>query len=149
MEKESFNYMISSNDRVNTTANQIYYDIDFGGLSSQHSDYKIEVVNCIVNGSVLEELGFIMLVCENFHDDGVFCRNLLNSNECVICTIPTNLDVLMSSGGVVFKSSNCRVSKRIRFKFLLPDFTPPVSNTDINIGGVETRWLLTLRMTPI
>ena len=149
MEKESFNYTISSNDRVNTDANQIYYDIDFGNMMSPHDNYRIEVVNCIMNGAVEEDNGYLTLVCENLHDNGIFCRNLLNSNECVICTIPTNFDVLMSSGGIVFNASNCRMTKRIRFKLLLPSFVPVTSGTDINVGGVETRWLLTLRLTPI
>ena len=149
MEKESFNYTISSDDRVNTDANQIYYDIDFGNTMSHYDNYKIEVVNCIMNGAVVEDNGYLILVCEGLHDNGIFCRNLLNSNECVICTIPTNLDVLMSNGGIVFNASNCRISKRIRFKLLLPSFVPVTSGSDINVGGVQTRWLLTLRLTPL
>jgi hypothetical protein len=65
-----------------------------------------------------------------------------------VCVIPTNVDVLMSNGGIQFKVNNCRMKKTIKFRFLLPDFSPVVDGTDINVGGVETKWLLTLRMVP-
>jgi hypothetical protein len=148
MEKESFNYTISSDDRTNTLANQIYYDVDFGGFSNNHDDYRVEVVNYILNGSVLETNGYLILIAEDLHDNGVFCNRILSSNESVVCVIPTNVDVLMSNGGVSFKANNCRMKKNVKFKFLLPDFTNVVDGVDINLGGVETKWLLTLRMVP-
>jgi hypothetical protein len=136
MEKETFNNTISSDDRNNTAANQIYYDIDFGGFSNNHDDYKIEVVNCILNGSVLESNGYLILVAEDLHDNGVFCNGNLSSNESVVCVIPTNVDVLMSNGGIQFKANNCRMKKTIKFRFLLPDFTNVVvvvDGTDITL----------------
>jgi hypothetical protein len=54
MEKESFIYTISSSDRLNNGANQVYYDIDFGGFSSHHENYKIQVVNFMLSGSLSE-----------------------------------------------------------------------------------------------
>ena len=59
MEKEAFKYTISSDDRMNTCANQIYYD--FGGFQSNHDNYKVEVVNCIMNGSVLDSNGYLIM----------------------------------------------------------------------------------------
>lgn len=149
MQKYSFNYTISSDDRINTDANQIYYDIDFGGLQSPYDNFQIEVVNCVLNGSVEELNGYLILTCQGLHDDGIFCRKVLNANECIMCTIPTNIDTLMSSGGISFRANNCRMVKRIKFRFLSPSFDPVIDGTDINLSGAETKWLLTLRMTPI
>jgi hypothetical protein len=148
MEKDSFNYTISSDDRTNITADQIYYDVNFGGLNSQYDDYKIEVVNCILSGDVDHDIGYLILTCEGLHENGVFCRTLLNANECVICTIPINVDTLMSNGGVSFIANNLRMPKHVRFKLLNPDFSPVTNGSDINTLS-ETKWLLTLRLTPI
>jgi hypothetical protein len=149
MEKESFIYTISSSDRLNNGANQVYYDIDFGGFSSDHENYKIQVVNCVLSGSVDENNGYLIMTCNGLNDDGVFCEKILNASESVVCVIPTNVDVLMSNGGVEFKASNIRMSRRIRFKFMRPDFSDCIDGDDINVGNVDTSWLLTLRMTPI
>ena len=46
-----------------------------------------------------------------------------------------------------FTVKNCRMAKQVRFKWLKPDFTNAINNTDVNNGG-ETRWILTLRLTP-
>ena len=54
-------YTICSDDRINTTANQIYYDINFGGFSQSYENYHVEVVNCIVNGSVSATNGYIYI----------------------------------------------------------------------------------------
>ena len=55
---------------------------------------------------------------------------------------------IQSDGGAgKFTVKNCRVPKNIRFKWMKSDFTPAVTLTDVNNGG-ETRWILTLRLTP-
>jgi hypothetical protein len=55
---------------------------------------------------------------------------------------------IQSDGGAgKFTVKNCRVPKVVKFKWLKPDFTSAVSGTDVNNGG-ETRWILTLRLTP-
>ena len=36
----------------------------------------------------------------------------------------------------------------VRFKFLKPDFTAPISGTDVN-AVAETRWILVLCLTAI
>ena len=45
----SFIYMISSDDRTNTTlpaaGQNIFYDFNFGGFSEQYDDYICEVVS--------------------------------------------------------------------------------------------------------
>jgi hypothetical protein len=149
MEKESFIYTISSEDRLNSigVATTIY-DINFGGFNSNHDDFRIEVVNFVLNGNVLAANGFLILAAENLHSNGVFCREILSSQDCILCSISTNADTLMSSGGITFNVNNCRINKRIRFKLLLPDLTPAISTTDINIGA-ETVWLLTLQVIPL
>ena len=50
-------------------------------------------------------------------------------------------------GNVVFNVINCRIAKTVRFTFLKTDFTIPGA-LDINAGG-ETKWVLTLKLTPI
>jgi hypothetical protein len=148
MEKQSFNYTLSSSDRINNEADQIYYDIDFGGFSTDDENYKIEVINCVLSGAVAETNGYLIMTCNELNENGVFCRKVLNSSEAILCVIPVNVDVLMSSGGVEFISNNIRIERRIRIKLLKPDFTPVVDGTDINVNA-ETQWILTLRLTPV
>ena len=147
--ENSFIYTLSSDDRVNTAANQIYYDIDFGGFNYSSDDYYLEVINCVVNGSVLLSNGYLTLIATDLNEDGVFCKGVLNANDAIMCHIPTNSDILMSSGGVKFKVKHCGMTKRIRLSLLKPNFAPVVSGTDINVGGIETKFVLTLKMTPI
>jgi hypothetical protein len=149
MDQDSFIYTISSSDRLNNGNNQAYYDINFGGFSSHHENYKIEVINCILSGSVDENNGYLIMTCSGLNEDGVFCNKVLNSSESILCVIPTNNDVLMSSGGVEFKASNIRIPRGITFKLLKPDFSICEDHIDINVNGVETKWILTLRMTPV
>ena len=146
--ENSFIYTLSSDDRVNTAVNQIY-DIDFGGFNCSSDDYNLEVINCVVNGSVLVSNGYLTLIATNLNEDGVFCKGVLNASDAIMCHIPTNSDILMSSGGVKFKVKDCRMAKRIRLSLLKPNFAPVVSGTDINVGGIETKFVLTLKMTPI
>lgn len=148
MDIESFNYVICSDERINTAANQIYYDINFGNFNSPYEEYELEVVNCVVNGGVLSTNGYISLIATGLNEGGVFCKGLLNPDDSLICSIPTNIDTLMSSGGVRFRVKNCRMSKLIRFALLKPSFAAVESGVDINVGD-ETRWVLTLRMTPV
>ena len=148
MESESFIYTISSDDRTNTDADQIYYDIDFGGLNSKYNNFRIEVVNCILSGDVDNTIGYLILACDNLHSNGVFCRESLNSNQCVVAIIPTNADVLMSNGGVSFLADNIRSIRPVTFRLLNPDFTAVTDGVDINVSA-ETKWLLTLRLIPV
>ncbi len=48
--KNSFTYVISSEERTNTAGNQITYDIDFGGFSGKNQDYNCEVLSFSING---------------------------------------------------------------------------------------------------
>ena len=150
MEKDAFNYTISSQDRTNDIGTPtVFYNINFGGFSNLADNYKIEVVNLVLSGSVLEANGYLILTAEGLHDDGIFCPQKLSTRDCVIATIPTNVDTLMSNGGVCFKSNNCRINKNIKFNLLLPNFDSVEDDVDINLGGIETHWLLTLRMIPL
>ena len=56
------------------------------------------------------------------------------------------------SGGISFVVKNIRMQRRIRFKLLKRDFTDAVNNVNINIGNTietETKWYVTMRVTPI
>lgn len=146
---ESFNYVISSDDRVDLTPNQNFYEIDFGGFNAPYENYNIEVVQCILNGNVLSSNGYIMLVVENLADNGLFCPQILDAHQAIVAVISTNIDGLISNSNITFRANNCRMIKRVRFSLHNPNFLPCVSGTDINIGAIETRWVLTLKMTPI
>ena len=89
-------------------------------------------------------------------DNGYFCSNkVLPTNDARLCILPLNAlqDAYIQSdgGNVIFKVKNCRIAKMVRFKWLKADFTAPTSTVDINVGinGGETKWVLTLSMTPI
>jgi hypothetical protein len=147
MDTESFNFVISSDDRVNTTANQIYYDLDMGMVNSSHSNFIVEVIQIVLNGNILGTNGYLLFTAEGLADNGLFCRNKLSSSQAVLGVISANIDGLMCNTPTTFLANNIRMKKRVRFSLLKPDFSPVVSGVDINIGD-ETRWVLTLKMTP-
>ena len=154
--KNSFTYVISSDERTNTTANQIYYDIDFGGFSGKHQDYHCEVLSFSMNGKITATpapIGYFMFMCENLNDDGFFMVKKISNRDCLISIVPltTTIDAhhqYIGEGGISFKVNNCQMRRPIKFKWLKPDFTEVVSGTDINVGA-ETKWVLVLKMTPI
>lgn len=148
MEKESFTYTICSTEYVQIINNQEYY-IDIGGFGSKFNNFHIEVLNCIVNQGVDPADGFLILVASDFGSSGVFCQSKLPSNETVLCTVATNDDVLMSNGGISFRAENLRMKRRVRFKWLLPTLENAIDDVDINLNGILTSWMLTLKVTPI
>jgi hypothetical protein len=154
--KNSFTYVISSDERTNTTANQITYDIDFGGFSGKNQDYNCEVLSFSINGRTTAtpaDIGYLMFMCENLNDDGFFMVRKVSNRDCLISIVPLSAVIDAScqadgSTGFFFKVNNCHMRRPVRFKFLKPDFTAPTSATDINVGA-ETRWILVLRLTAI
>ena len=145
---ESFNYVISSDDRVNIGQLTNTYEINFGGFNSNYENFNVEIIQLILNGNVLSSNGYIMLIAENLADNGVYCPQILDANQAIVAVISTNIDGLISNSNITFRCNQCRMIKRIRFSLHKPDFNECISETDINIG-YETRWVLTLKMTPI
>tara|TARA_R110001606_G_scaffold259498_1_gene407247 strand:- start:331 stop:792 length:462 start_codon:yes stop_codon:yes gene_type:complete len=146
----TINYVFSSDDRTNTATNQNYYDIDFGGFNTSYDNFYCEVLQVILNGNVLGTNGYYYLVAENLSSgQDRFCPSILNNNETIVGVISANIDGLMTNTNLSFRTSDVRVPKRVRFKLLKSNFNDCVSGTDINIGGIETRWVVTMRMTPI
>ena len=146
---DSFNYVISSDDRVDLTPNQNFYEIDFGGFNTPYENFNIEVVQCILNGNVKSSNGYIMLVVENLADNGIYCPQILDAHQAIVAVISTNIDGLISNSNITFRANNLRMIKRVRFSLHLPNFLPCVDGVDINIGAIETRWVLTLKLSPI
>jgi len=146
MEKESFTYIICSREKTNTEGT--YYDIDFGGFGNNAKHYKIDVLNFIVNNTLLETRGFMIFLCEDLADNGSFCTSLLNGNQAILTTISTDINSLMSTNGSTFIARDCKQKKRVRFKFVNPDLSDVVDTIDINVNN-NTNWVLTLKMTPI
>ena len=154
--KNSFTYVISSDERKNTDANQIYYDIDFGGFSEKNQDYHCEVLSLTINARVTTTpaaIGYLMFIAENLNDDGFFMVKKISNRDCLISIMPlaTVFDAMhrhTGESGISFKVNNCQMKRPIRFKWLRPEFTEVISGTDINVGG-ETKWVLVLKMTPI
>ena len=94
-----------------------------------------------------------MFMCENLNDDGFFMVKKASNRDCLISIVPLSAVIDAScqadgSVGISFKVNNCQMLRPVRFKFLKPDFTAPISGTDINQGG-ETKWVLVLKMTSI
>ena len=89
--KNSFTYVISSEERKNTDANQISYDIDFGGFSEKNQDYHCEVLSLTINGMVNTTpatIGYFMFMCENLHDTGFFMVRKISNRDCLISIMP-------------------------------------------------------------
>ena len=156
MDSNSFTYVISSDERKNTDANQIYYDIDFGGFPGIAKTYNCEVLSFTINGRIHTTpatIGYLMFMCENLHDDGFFMVKKISNRDCLISIMPLAaiFDAMhrhTGQSGISFKIKDCQMRRPIRFKWLKPDFTEVISGTDINVG-FETKWALVLKITPI
>ena len=140
MEKESFTYMICSQEKTNIEGT--YYDIDFGGFGNNNENYKIDVLNFIVNNTLLETRGFMIFLCEDLADNGSFCTSLLNGNQAILTTVSTDINSLMATNGSSFIARNCKYKKLVRFKFVNPDLSGVVDTVDINVES-NTNWVLT------
>ena len=147
---KSFMYVISSDERSNADTASTY-DFSFGGFSEPYDDYWCEVISFATVGGITPTNSYFLFVCENLASDGYFCTKKLSSRDAIMAILPLNAfqdSYIQSDGGAgKFTVKNCRVPKQVRFKWLKPDFTNAVSGTDVNSGG-ETRWILTLRLTP-
>ena len=149
--KNSFTYVISSDERTNTAGNQIFYDIDFGGFSGKDQDYNCEVLSFSINGrtsATPAEICYLMFMCEQLNDDGFFMVRKVSNRDCLISIVPLSAVINAScqadgSVGISFKVNNCQMRRPVKFNFLKPDFTAPTSTTEINVGA-ETRWISVL-----
>ena len=153
---ESFTYMICSDERTNGQGIDItflthFYDINFGGFSEPYEDYKVDVLHFSCSGGIPLGSTYYLFVAENLVSDGYFCAKKLTNKDIVLSILPLNAvqDAYVQSDGgpVSFKIKNSRNIKKVRFKFLKQDFTIPGA-TEIN-AQAETKWVLTLKMTPI
>jgi hypothetical protein len=148
MNKDSFTYIISSEDRTNTAPNQLDYNINFGGFGLPYENYKIEVLDCVIDPYTIDiSTGYLILTCSNLHENGVFCRQKLNANECIMAIIPGSGHEKSTGGNIIFNANNIRMQKQVKFRLLLSNFEP-VTDLDINLL-LETTWVLTLKLTPI
>ena len=156
----SFIYTITSTDRVNDPQSFVdYYDIDFGGFGvagNASRDYMCEVIQLTLSGSIEQTMGYVLFSAEGLHT-GMYHSNR-PSNQCLVACISTNEDVLSTSQGTTFTVSDCQTKKRVKFFFTDSRFIPLISGdaTDTNVGdsdihqmGVETDWILSLRLTPL
>ncbi len=152
--KNSFTYIISSDDRTNTGANPAFYDINFGGFTEHYDSYLVDVVFLGASTGLPLASNYYYFVAENLCNDRYLSTTKLSNKQAIISILPLNAvqDAYIQSdgGSISFKIINAKVRKQVRFKFVKQDFTDVVSGTDVNIGvGNETRWVLALRLTPI
>ena len=147
----TINYVFSSDDRTNSIGTATNgYNIDFGGFNTSYDNFYCEVIQVVLNGNLLGTNGYLYLVAENLASgEDRFCSSILNNNEAIVGVISTNIDSLMTNTNISFRTRDVRVPKRVTFKLLKPNFADCVSGTDINIGGIETRWVVSMRMIPI
>ena len=151
---EAFTYVICSDDRINNDAIYNYYDVKFGGFSEPYDDYKVDVISfAAVGGFPASTQNHYFFICENLIHNGYFCSNkVLPGNQVILSILPLIAlqdAFIQSDGNVIFNVKNCRIPKTVRFKWLKSNFTEVVGGTDVNISPNETKWILTLKMTPI
>ena len=148
---KSFMYVISSDEKTNTDAVTYYYDINFGGFTEPYDNYLVEVISFAASSGLPANQVFYMFIAENLASNGYYCQKKLSNREAILCLVPLTViaDALIQSdgGGTQFIVKNCRVPKQVRFKFLKQDFTIPGVG-DLN-SAAETKWILTLKLTPI
>ena len=147
----TINYVFSSDDRTNSIGTPTnVYNIDFGGFNSEYNDFYCEIIQIVLSGNVLGTNGYLYLVAEDLASgQDRFCSSILNNNEAILGVISTNIDSLMTNTNISFRTRDVRVPKRITFKLLKPNFSYCVSGTDINIAGIETRFVVSMRLIPI
>ena len=151
---ESFTYMISSDER-NNPKDPFYltnfYDLKFGGFSEPYEEYKVDVLSFACAGGIPVATSYFIFVVENLESDGYFCAKKLKNREIVLSKVPLNAvsdAFIQSDGGAIsFKIKNSRNVKNVRFSFLTSSFTIP--EVDAINNTTETKWILTLKMTPI
>ena len=101
----SFTYMISSDDRTNTTLPAagfgIQYDVNFGGFSEQYEDYMCEVVSFALTGGVTAGSTYWMFCVENLSESVIFVKRHFQKRMCII-----NITIK--------RSSRCLYSIRLR-----------------------------------
>ena len=154
---QSFTYTIASDERTNTifpaAGQKIIYNINFGGFTEQYDNYFCEVISIALSVGILTSQNYLIMSCENLADNGYFCRGKIPRTDVILGLIPlsalTDAYVQSDGGNIKFRVNNCRIPKQVVFSFLKSDFTPAIVGTDLNTGASETKWLLTLRMTPI
>ena len=148
--EESFTYTINSNQKVNSGLSN-YYDIDIGGFNTSYNNFLVEVLHLGLgpNNSVLTSKGHIILIAEDFAENENFVNPLLNTNDMIIGVINTTSSSLDASTGIIFKSKNLRMKRRVRFQFRNLDLSSTTSGTEINVGSNETLWNLVLKLIPI
>jgi hypothetical protein len=151
LKEEAFMYAFSYDDKVNNETN--FYEINFGGFEQHYDNYQCEVINAGHNGRISVANPFLYLVAEGLADNGNFLRKQLQNREIILATLPMQINGdhftrFYGSSGVSFNVINCRVKKRIKLRFVRPDFEALVNGTDINVSGI-TRWFVMLKMTPI
>ena len=151
---EAFTYVICSDDRSNNDAVYNYYDIKFGGFSEPYNDYKVDVISFgAVGGFPAAAQNHYFFTCEGLANNGYFCSNkVLPTNDVILSILPLNAlqdAYIQSDGNIVFNVINCRIAKTVRFKWLKSNFVESIGGTDINVGAVETKWILILKLTPI
>ena len=155
---EAFTYVICSDDRTNIApaypALTYFYDVNFGGFSEPYDEYRVDVISFgAVGGFPPAAQNHYFFTCEGLSNNGYFCSNkVLPTNDVILCVLPLNAlqdAYVQSDGNVIFNVKNCRIAKSVRFKFLKADLSIPGVN-DINVAANgETKWVLTLKMTPI
>ena len=152
---ESFTYMISSNERTNDPTDPEYltnfYNFNFGGFNEPYEEYQVQVLSFSCTGGIPVSTGYFIFVVENLDADGYFCRKMLTNRQVVLAKLPLNAisDAFIQSdnGSTAFKIKNARNVRNVKFSFLTASFGVPAVGT-INYDG-ETRWILSLKMTPI
>ena len=151
---ESFTYMISSDERTNDLDPFYltnFYDLKFGGFSEPYEEYKVEVLSFACAGGIPVTTSYFIFVVENLDSDGYFCAKKLTNKQIVLAQVPLNAvsdSFIQSDGGAIsFKIKNSRNVKNVRFSFLTSSFTIP--DVDAINNTTETRWILTLKLTPI
>jgi hypothetical protein len=152
---KSFTYMICSDERKNTpvAGQPLFYRIDFGGFSEQYDSYNCEVISFALGGvGLVQTQNHIFFCVEGLGETGYYCKSRLNNNDTILSVVAMSLlsEILTSNerGHTTFRVNNCRTLKEVVFYFLKADLTPVVAGQELQNGG-ETRWALTLKMTPI
>lgn len=149
MAEDSFIYVISSRDGINSSATANDLTIQLNGMPTRHRKYKCEVKSFALNvksvATTFKDIqSQIFLSSNNFISSGLENSNSDIPNIIAYCdTITgTNNDVDID---FIINNNN---GSLVRFTLLDTIFSG-VASTDINQGGINTAWTLILKLTGI
>ena len=88
--KNSFTYIISNDDRINTGENPAFYDINCGGFTEHYDSYLVDVVFLGASTGFPLASNYYYFVAENLCNDRYLSTTKLSNKQAIFSILPLN-----------------------------------------------------------